>query len=94
MNDEKRKEFSLSNETLPNDDPGIDIAGEGKLRGIALNGSEQKAAVDHSEYERERNPDTELHLDGQSDSLYDEGIDIEGDFDTPAGTRGSLGTIP
>ena len=27
------------------------------------------------------------------DTLYGDGIDIEGDFDTPAGTRGSSGTI-
>jgi hypothetical protein len=50
--------------------------------------------VAHSEYEGERNPDTELRLDGESDSLYGDGIDIEGDFDTPAGTPGSSGTIP
>ena len=84
----------MSYETLPTDDPATDTADERKLRGIALNGSEQKATVDHSEYERERNPDTELRLDGESDSLYGDGIDIEGDFDTPAGTPGSSGTIP
>lgn len=39
-------------ETLPTDDPAADTVGEGKLRGIALNGSEQTAAVDHFEYER------------------------------------------
>ena len=84
----------MGNETLPADEPATDIAGERKLRGIALNGSEQKAAVDHSEYEKERNPDTELRLDGESDTLYGDGIDIEEDFDTPAGTQGSLGRIP
>jgi hypothetical protein len=81
-------------ETLPTDDPATDTADERKLRGIALSGSEQKAAVDDSEYEGERNPDTELRLEGESDSLYGDGIDIEGDFDTPAGTAGSSGTIP
>jgi hypothetical protein len=84
----------MGNETLPADEPATDIAGERKLRGIALNGSEQKAAVDHSEYEKERNPDTELRLDGESDTLYGDGIDIEEDFDTPAGTQGSSGRIP
>jgi hypothetical protein len=84
----------MGNETLPADDPASDTADERKLRGIVLNGSEQKAAVDHSEYEGKRNPDTELRLNGASDTLYGDGIDIEGDFDTPAGTSGSSGTIP
>ena len=59
----------MGHETLPTDDPATDTADERKLRGIALNGSEQKAAVDHSEYERERNPDTELRLDGDRKSV-------------------------
>jgi hypothetical protein len=84
----------MGHETLPADDRATDTADERKLRGIALSGSEQKAAVDHSEYEGERNPDTELRLNGESDSLYGDGIDIEGEFDTPAGTPGSSGTIP
>jgi|HubBroStandDraft_1064217.scaffolds.fasta_scaffold01095_6 hypothetical protein len=84
----------MGNETHPTDDPATEIVGEGKLRGSALNGSEQKAAVDHSEFERQRNPGTELRLDGESDSLYGDGIDIDEEFDTPAGTKGSLGTIP
>jgi hypothetical protein len=69
-------------------------AGERKLRGTALKGSEQKAAADHVEYETGRNPDMELHLDGETDTLYSDGIDIEEDFDTLAGTHGSSGTIP
>ena len=90
----------MGNETFPHEDPTIpddptsDGAGERKLRGAALNGSEQNAAADHSEYERGRNPDTELHLDGEVDTLYGDGIDIEADFDTLAGTNGSAGTIP
>ena len=72
----------------------VDSAGERKLRGVGLKGSEQKAAVDHVEYETERNPDTELHLDGETDSLYSDGLDLEEDFDTLAGTHGSSGTIP
>ena len=71
-----------------------DSAGDRKLRGIALNGSEQRAAAEHVEYETGRNPDTELHLDGEPDTLYSDGLDIEEDFDTPAGTQGSSGTIP
>jgi hypothetical protein len=84
----------MGNENLPIDDAATDIAGERKLRGSALNGSEQEAAVDHSEYQIEGGLDTELRLDGESDSLYGDGLEIEEEFDTPAGTPGSLGTIP
>ena len=75
----------MSNETSPIEDPTADPAGERKLRGTALNGSD---------YEGVRNPDTELHLDGETDSLYGDGIDLEEDFDTLAGTDGSSATIP
>jgi hypothetical protein len=84
----------MSNETPPSDDPATDNGGEDRLRGAALNGSELKDSPDHSEYESGRNPDTELHLDGESDTLFSDGIDIEQDFDTLAGTDGSSGTIP
>jgi hypothetical protein len=81
-------------ETLPTDEPTPEITGEAKLRGNALNGSEQTDAVDHAAYASQRNPDTELRLDGESDTLYADGIEIEGDFDTLSGTAGSSGTIP
>jgi hypothetical protein len=66
---------------------------ERKLRGSALRGSEQKASADHTEYEESRNPDTELHLDGEEDNLYSDGLDIENDSDTLAGTRGDSSGI-
>ena len=85
----------MGNDNSPTDDRStINSAGERKLRGIALKGSEQKAAADHVEYKTGRNPDTKLHLDGETDTLYSDGIDVEEDFDTLAGTHGSLGTIP
>jgi hypothetical protein len=84
----------MGKQTPPIDEAVSDSAGETELRGIGLSGSEQQVAVDHLEHERRRNPDTELNLDGESDDLYEDGIDIKGDFDTPAGTRGSSGTIP
>ena len=85
----------MGNDNSPTDDRStIDSAGERKLRGVALSGSEQKAAADHVEYETGRNPDTELHLDGEADTLYSDGIDLEEDFDTLAGTDGSSGSIP
>lgn len=84
----------MGNESIPTDDPTADSAAERKLRGTALKGSEQRDAVDHSEYEKERNPDTELHIDGEADSLFSDGLDIEENFDTLAGTDGSSARIP
>jgi hypothetical protein len=64
-------------------------AGERRLRGGNLEGAEKKKAADHMSYEKRRNPDTELHLDDEPDTLYDDGLDIEDDDpDTLAGTRG------
>lgn len=60
-----------------------------RLRGAPLDGAEQKSAVEHTEYERCRNPDTELHLDGEDDSLYSDGLDIGDDTESLAGTDGN-----
>ncbi len=69
-------------------------AGERRLRGSDLGGAENKRAVDHPDYEKRRNPDTELRVDGEEDSLYDDGLDTEADDDdTLAGTRGSSSGI-
>jgi hypothetical protein len=72
----------MVNETLPveaseTDASTSDEAGEKKLRGSA-------GAL---------NPDTELHLDREPDTLYGDGIDIEAESDFPAGTDGSSATI-
>jgi hypothetical protein len=61
---------------------------EPRLRGAELEGAEQKVAVDHAEYEESRNPDTELHLDGEDDTLYSDGLDIGDDTEPFAGTDG------
>ena len=69
-------------------------AEESRLRGKGLKGAEQKSAADHTTYEERRNPDTELRVDGEVDTLYDDGLDLEEDSDeTPAGTRGSSSGI-
>ena len=80
----------MGNVNPPTEDPADpDTAAERKLRGRDLQGSEQKSAADHLEHQRTRNPDTELRLDGESDTLYDDGLDLENDdSDTLAGTRG------
>jgi hypothetical protein len=69
-------------------------ADENRLRGKGLKGAEEKTAADHAAYEERRNPDTELRVDGEVDTLYDDGLDLEEDADeTPAGTRGSSSGI-
>lgn len=50
-------------------------SGEDKLRGEALTGSERKRAVDHTTYEKTRNPDTVLRDDDEEDTLYSDGLD-------------------
>jgi hypothetical protein len=80
----------MGNDNSPDDDQSTrDTAAERKLRGSALMGSEQTAAADHTDYEKARDPDTELHLDGEEDTLYNDGLDIKEDSETLSGTRGT-----
>jgi len=89
----------MANSNSPNDKPRSPqdsaLDSERRLRGEALKGPEKKGAVDHDEYEKTRNPDAELHLDGEEDTLYDDGLDIDDDDDpdTLAGTRGKSSGI-
>jgi hypothetical protein len=80
----------MGNANSPDDDQSTpETAADRKLRGSALNGSEQRIAVDHADYEKARNPDAELQLDGEEETLYNDGLDI-GDNSAPlAGTRGN-----
>jgi hypothetical protein len=55
----------------------IDRSGESTLRGRALDGSEQKKAVDHMAAEKARNTDSTLRLDDEEDTLYEDGLDLE-----------------
>jgi hypothetical protein len=89
------EESFMGNTNSPSDDqPKSDAAAERRLRGKGLTGSEQKSAPDHAAYEKDRNPDTELRLDGEDDSLYNDGLDVEDDDDeTLAGTRGASSGI-
>ncbi len=76
-----------------NQPPLPDTAAERRLRGSALEGAEQKEAVNHAAYEKRRNPDTELRLDGEEDSLYSDGLDVEPEPEPLAGTRGTSSGI-
>ena len=79
----------MGNPETPKDSKDPDTAAERRLRGSGLEGAENKSAADHGAYEKRRNPDTELRLDGEEDTLYDDGLDThDEDPDTFAGTRG------
>jgi hypothetical protein len=54
-----------------------DQSGENQLRGGALTGSEQKRAVDHTAFEKKRNPDTVIRVDNEEDALYTDGLELE-----------------
>jgi hypothetical protein len=73
----------MGNPETPKDSKDSATAGERRLRGSDLEGAENKSAADHDKYEKRRDPDTELRLDG------DDGLDTnDEDPDTFAGTRG------
>jgi hypothetical protein len=61
----------------------IDESGESDLRGSALDGSERKKSVAHTQFEKTRNPDATLHLDGEEDTLYDDGLEVDDDSSGP-----------
>jgi hypothetical protein len=79
----------VSNESNAAAVEGASKSSKPRIRGSALDGAEQRDAVDHTDYERSRNPDTELRLDGEDDSLYSDGLDIGDDSEPLAGTDGN-----
>jgi hypothetical protein len=56
-----------------------DDIGENKLRGSTLNGAERRRAADHTKYSQQRNPDTEVRVDNEEDTLYADGLELEDD---------------
>ncbi len=61
----------------------IDKTGESTIRGAGLDGSERKKSVAHTAFEKNLNPDATLHLDGEEDTLYDDGLEVEDDSAGP-----------
>jgi hypothetical protein len=55
----------------------IDKTGESTLRGSALDGSEREKSVAHTAFEKTRNTDAILRLDGEEDTLYEDGLELE-----------------
>jgi hypothetical protein len=54
-----------------------DPTGESTLRGAALDGSEQEKSVAHTAFQKNRSTDTTLRLDGEEDTLYEDGLEVE-----------------
>jgi hypothetical protein len=54
-------------------------SGETNLRGAGLGGAEQKKSVDHTAATKSVNTDSTLRLDGEEDTLYDDGLELEDD---------------
>lgn len=71
------------------DDGAAADAGEQTLRGDALDGPEQKRAADHAAYQRQRKADRVVRVDGEPDTLYQDGLDLEEDASPPLGTSSS-----
>ena len=65
-----------------------DESGESNLRGRALDGAEQKKAVDHTAFEKARKTDEALRLDGEEDTLYEDGLELEDDSGPLTGKDG------
>ena len=62
--------------------------GEDSLRGRNISGSDQKSSVDHLEQRQKRNPDNSLHTDGEEDTLYEDGLELDDDTTPLTGVNG------
>ena len=71
-----------------------DTAAERELRGSALAGSDQKDAPDHADQVKARNPDATVQSGDDTETLYNDGLDIEENPDPLYGTHGSSGIKP
>lgn len=63
-------------------------SGEANLRGVGLDGSDQKKAVDHVASTKSRNTDSTLRLDGEEDTLYEDGLEVDDDSPPLTGQDG------
>jgi hypothetical protein len=87
----------MGNVNSPTDDRSTNDSDGGGEQGHASTGLEQKDTAIGADCKTERDSESELRLDGEDvkpDTLYRDGIDVEEDFDTLAGTDGSSATIP
>jgi hypothetical protein len=66
-----------------------DKSGESHIRGRDLGGSERDLAPDHVDYAKRRKTDDVIRTDGEKDSLYDDGIELDDDSDPLTGINGA-----
>jgi hypothetical protein len=66
-----------------------DKAGESRLRGRVLGGPERDAAADHVDYAQRANPDAVIRTDGEEDTLYEDGIELDDDSDPLTAINGA-----
>jgi hypothetical protein len=70
----------------------IDASGETELRGETLDGAEQSQSVAHTAQAKKRNPDAVIRVDGEADTLYNDGLELEDDSSILANTRATPNT--
>jgi hypothetical protein len=66
-----------------------DKTGESRIRGGNLGGSERDPAADHVDYAKGRKTDDVIRTDGEKDTLYEDGIELEDDSDPLTGINGA-----
>ena len=62
---------------------------EDELRGAEVGGSLVPDAVDDLAQANQRKRDGKLHLDDEKDALYEDGLDVDDESLTLAGTQGN-----
>jgi hypothetical protein len=82
----------------PNDDDvkftPPDPTAKSYLRGAALEGPDQRNAPDHVAYDKARKTDQTLRLDGEEDTLYEDGLEVEDDSRPLTGIDGRDDSTP
>jgi hypothetical protein len=72
-----------------NNPPGSgERAGETQLRGGSLSNDERRAAVDRAARQKSEDTDTVLRTDGEEDTLYEDGLELENDARPLTGING------
>jgi hypothetical protein len=66
-----------------------DQTGESQIRGRDLAGSERDQAADHVDYAKRRKSDDVIRTDGEKDTLYEDGIELDDDSDPLTGINGA-----
>jgi hypothetical protein len=64
-------------------------AGETRIRGRALEGSEREQAADHLEFQRRSQTDKTIRTDDEKDTLYEDGLELDDDSDPLTGINGA-----